>query len=293
MGKDTGISWCHHTMNPWVGCQRVSLGCVHCYAESIATSGRMTHLEGTWGPMGQRRVTSDDYWKQPLAWNRAALKAAERRRVFCGSMCDVFEDWSGADAVRARLWELIAQTPMLDWLLLTKRPENIARMVPWADHLKPWPGNVWLGVSAENQEYADKRIPVLLEIPAQVHFVSYEPALGPILWGYLAWQTYGLDWVIVGGESGAHQKSLETRRSFNMQWARDTRDWCVDYGVAFYFKQAAAVKSEQAPWLVEEDGTKWVWRQFPGDLRAPVLWEAGQAVEAGTAGGVQQLGLWE
>jgi protein gp37 len=151
MGQATMIEWCDHTFNPWIGCSKVHAGCAHCYAEADMDHRRH---RVKWGPGGTRSRTSDDYWKQPLKWNREAEAAGERRRVFCASLADVFEEWRGPilnhlgnrlmhehmgsageepawvtmDDLRRDLFALIDQTPHLDWLMLTKRPENVRKM---------------------------------------------------------------------------------------------------------------------------------------------------------------------
>lgn len=140
-------------------------------------------------------------------------------------MADVFEDRRDLDEARARLWLLIEATPHLDWLLLTKRPEAINRLAPWGDD---WPANVWLGTTVENQEWADKRLPILTSIPAAVRFISAEPLLGPVDLGEYA---TGLDWVITGGESGAKA------RPSSPSWFRDLLNQCMAADVAFHFKQ--------------------------------------------------------
>src|SRR5262245_52074261 len=176
MGKDSGIEWTHHTFNPWWGCMKVSPGCEHCYAETFS----IRVGKKVWGPKADRRFFGDAHWAEPLKWNAVAARAGERHRVFCASMADVFEDRRELDGHRARLWRLIAATPHLDWLLLTKRPENLARMLPWYSHWEnrvafepdePWP-NVWLGTTVEDQQRADERIPHLLRSPAAVRFLS-------------------------------------------------------------------------------------------------------------------------
>lgn len=131
MGVTTGIAWTDHTFNPWIGCAHVSPGCDHCYAEA-GTSARIARGRGLplWGEGAARQVTSPDYWKQPLRWDRAAAKEGVRRRVFCASLADVFEDRRDLDAARCALWDMIEQTPNLDWLLLTKRPQNVLRLAP-------------------------------------------------------------------------------------------------------------------------------------------------------------------
>jgi protein gp37 len=220
MAKDSRIEWTHHTFNPWWGCAKVSPACAHCYAES------WSHRLGAslWGRDAPRRFFGRDYWRQPLRWNQEAQEHGERRRVFCASMADVFEPRAELHESRHRLWPLIEQTPSLDWLLLTKRPQNIERMTPWKGE---WPPNVWLGTTAENQKYADLRIPPLLKSPARIHFISAEPLLGPL--SLRTWT--GIDWVIAGGESG------HAARATDPAWVRSLRDECRQAGVAFHFKQ--------------------------------------------------------
>src|SRR5690606_34537603 len=128
-------------------------------------------------------------------------------------MADLFESRTELNPWRARLWPLIEQTPWLDWLLLTKRPQNVRRMAPWKVN---WPTNVWLGTTAENQKHANSRVPHLLDSPARIHFVSAEPLLGPL--SIAAWR--GIDWVIAGGESGHHARPTDP------DWARALRDEC-------------------------------------------------------------------
>ena len=149
--------------------------------------------------------------------------------MFCASMADVFESRPDLDPWRGRLWTLIEATPELDWLLLTKRPDQIRARIPWG---KKWPSNVWLGTTAENQLWANRRIPVLLEHNAAVHFVSCEPLLGSVdLSPWLAGRRSRIDWVIVGGESG------HKARPMHPEWAKAIRDQCAAAGVAFHFKQ--------------------------------------------------------
>jgi protein gp37 len=151
--------------------------------------------------------------------------------VFCASLADVFEDNPQLTDWRRELFMLIGQTPNLDWLILTKRPENILGMIPhFVDGL---PDNVWIGTSIETQEYLETRLPALLEIPASVHFLSVEPMLGPVrlpIEKLYPWAGV-LDWVICGGESGPHARPME------LQWARDLRNDCKASGTAFFMKQ--------------------------------------------------------
>jgi protein gp37 len=233
----TGIQWTNHTFNPWWGCIKVSPGCENCYAETFARRVG----QRVWGPAKTtpRRVFGEKHWAEPLKWNREAEAAGERRRVFCASMADVFEDHPTAHAERLRLWELIRATPHLDWQLLTKRPENIAAYLPedWGKGYR----NVWLGTTAEDQARLEDRIGYLCRVLARVHFLSVEPMLGPLDCtkvgglGYLraGWSpaVAGIDWVIIGGESGPKA------RPFNIQWARSLVAQCRASNVAPFVKQ--------------------------------------------------------
>lgn len=225
----TSIEWCDVTFNPWWGCSRVSPGCEHCYAEALAKrTGRVR-----WGVHEERRPTSEAYWRGPVKWNAAAEREGVRRRVFCASMADVFEDLVELVEPRARLWELIRSTPALDWLLLTKRPENIGRLLPrgWID-LGPWP-NVWLGTTVEDQRRAEERIPELVAIPARLRFLSCEPLLEAVdLTRVPGFDAIG--WVIIGGESGGGA------RPFNTAWASSLIAQCRAVGAAPFVKQLGA-----------------------------------------------------
>jgi protein gp37 len=229
MAKDSRIEWTHHTFNPWWGCVKVSPGCKHCYAETWAKRVG----QQVWGPRAPRRELSTAYWRQPASWNAEAQRAGERRRVFCASMADVFEDRRDLDGNRKRLWGVIADTPHLDWLLLTKRPQNVSRLAPWGDQ---WPANVWLGATAETQKWLDKRMAELTQLQARVLFLSCEPLLGPL--DFSAWLERArrgdcrmVDWVIAGGESGHHARPMHP------EWLTSIRDQCVDAGIRFHFKQ--------------------------------------------------------
>ena len=261
MGENSKIEWTHHAFNPWWGCVKVSEGCQNCYAETFAK--RTGHA--IWGPAAttQRRTFGDKHWAEPLKWNADALQAGERRRVFCSSMADVFEDHPQLLTERVRLWKLIDQTPALDWLLLTKRPENITEMVPCSWAADGYPLNVWIGTSVENQAAADKRIPVLATIPAEVRFLSCEPLLGPVdltPWmGEREWTQVAtgvrtrqgplVDWVIVGGESGPRSRPMHP------DWARSLRDQCQAAGVAYHFKQWGGVRKHETGRIL--DGRTW------------------------------------
>ncbi len=254
--KDTKIEWARHTFNPWIGCTKVTAACDNCYAEA-----RMDHRLKTvqWGPHGERKRTTAQYWRQPIAWNKAAIAAGERHFVFCASLADVFDNQVDAQW-RADLFNLIRATPQLVWLLLTKRPGNIVKMVEAAGGL---PANVALGTSCGDQDDADRNVPLLLAAAAELRpiftFVSAEPLLGPIQLGALSWPKNKhdrrnwfidalrgrfcsdagdggsfpakLDWIIVGGESGPGARPMHP------QWVHRIRTQCEAAGTAFFFKQ--------------------------------------------------------
>jgi len=174
VGEITGISWCHHTWNPWWGCQRVSPGCEHCYAETLAVTRRGLPI---WGPPAttERKLTTTT-WRDPLKWDRKALDEGVRRRLFVASMADVFEDHPQVTEWRRKALEMLATLRALDVLLLTKRPQNIPAMVP-SSWLEAWPSHVWIGTTVEDQRRAEERVPALLKVPAAVRFLSMEPLL--------------------------------------------------------------------------------------------------------------------
>ncbi len=228
MGKNSSIEWTDHTFNPWWGCAKVSPACTNCYAE--AWSRRVG--ADIWGAGASRRFFGTKHWQEPLKWNEDAKREGRHKRVFCASMADVFEERPDLHATRRKLWQWIHLTPWLDWLLLTKRPENVGLMVPWKDK---WPTNVWLGTSVENQEWVKQRLPLLLTYPAQCRFLSCEPLLGSL--DLRAWiesrpaKLYPINWVIAGGESGPGARPMLPG------WARNVRDQCQAAGIPFHFKQ--------------------------------------------------------
>lgn len=248
MGRDSKIEWTDHTFNSWIGCAKVSDGCKHCYAETMMDK-RWGKVE--WGPQGTRVRTSAANWKQPRTWNTKAQRTGVRQRVFCGSLCDVFEDRHDTNAWRISLLELIELTHGLDWLLLTKRPENVVRLIQQAagrsiENFFERNPHVWIGTSVENQATADERIPHLVSIPAAVRFLSMEPLLGPLdlaeagaLWTSVVDNSIVrtipamrlIHWVIVGGESGPKARPMHP------DWVRSIRDQCQAAGVPFFFKQ--------------------------------------------------------
>jgi protein gp37 len=236
MAEQTEISWTDSTFNPWIGCSKVSPGCDHCYAEALATRYGWVR----WGKHPRYRTSSAN-WNKPRAWNadgpRFCRIHGHRRRVFCASLADVFDNKIPMEW-RADLFALINATRELDWQILTKRPQNIAKMLP-ADWANGYP-NVWLGTTAEDEKHYHMRWPVLSRIPATRRFVSYEPAVGRL--GDLAITNTLPDWIICGGESGPHARIM------NPQWACELRDQCKALDIAFFHKQWGTYKSNPAVW---------------------------------------------
>lgn len=223
MGQNSKIEWTHHTFNPWWGCVEVSPACDHCYARTFS---KRTGND-LWGKDAPRRFFGDKHWADPVKWNAAAEKLGERHRVFCGSMCDVMEDGKHLNPTRVRLYNLIDDTPNLDWLLLTKRPQNFKRFLPQTWMSRPRK-NVWLMTTVESREYY-WRIDALDSTPAAVRGLSIEPLLGPM--DDLIDHLYNIDWVIVGGESGPGARPMHP------DWARSVRDQTRATGSKFFLKQ--------------------------------------------------------
>ena len=292
MGIKTGIEWTDSTWNPFIGCSRVSEGCRHCYAETLAgrfVSARphgdaiydgltqITNGRPVW--TGRIKLTSEESFLKPLRWRGA-------RRIFVNSMSDLFHE-NVPDEWIDKVFAVMALAPRHTFQILTKRPQRMlryfeglrepaavqrafnvcaqshamvsAKLLPerWVDLISGIPRglpNVWLGVSVENQEAADERIPLLLQTPAAVRFISAEPLLGLLAIGqwvgtecrhegsYSEPDTNAtvcraceelplLDWVICGGESGPGARPMHPG------WARSLRDQCVSAGLPFFFKQ--------------------------------------------------------
>ncbi len=260
MTTNTNIEWTDHTFNPWWGCQKVGPGCDHCYAETLDKRTGGQH----WGPGAERRRTSAKNWNDPVRWNKQAdaffAQHGRRQRVFCASMADVFDNQVPVEW-RMDLFQLIADTPNLDWLVLTKRIGNVMSMCSGDGMMFDLIcDRVWLGATVVNQDEADRDIPKLLAVPAAKRFLSMEPLLGPvdICAAYIPCvnagdivmdpetgahecckqcdytgvsNKFGIDWVIVGGESG------HGARPMHPDWARSLRDQCEAAGVPFLFKQ--------------------------------------------------------
>lgn len=300
MAENTGIEWCDSTFNPWMGCTKVSPACDNCYA-AVSTPART--MEIVWGPGQPRRRTAPRNWTQPLSWDRALFMEcrecgwraevdrshqkcgrchasasslqATRRRVFCASLADVFDN-EVDPAWRRDLFKLIAETPNLDWLLLTKRVGSVLRLVKEiADLPRPgshagdllahqWrsgnpPKNVWLGITVCDQKEADRDIPKLLAVPAAKRFLSMEPLLGAVDLTKIQWpQKHKVDvlrggawdlpgWLHKGFVNHSDMNTIDWvivggesghgARPMHPDWARSLRDQCEAAGVPFMFKQ--------------------------------------------------------
>lgn len=250
MGEKTEILWTDHTFSGWWGCQKITPECANCYAKTWAERmGYTKELKGSlWGPGSTRRSFGDAHWAEPLAWNRKAQKAGARRRVFCGSMMDIFEDYPGLEPWREKIYQLVDDTPWLIWMFLTKRIENAYKMLPdrWMIPYGPRHHNVWMGITAGTQKTFNESWPVL-ESASHVYgfseiFISAEPLLEKVDFSEaFNEEDIGdedarrnlrpVDWIIAGGESG------KNARPVHPDWVRSIRDQCVENGAAFMFKQ--------------------------------------------------------
>lgn len=253
MSSSTAIEWTDATWNPWMGCDQVSPGCAHCYMF------REQRMYGNDPALVRRSKTK---FTDPLKWR-------EPRRVFTCSWSDFFHP--AADMWRPEAWDIIRQTPHLTYQILTKRPAGVLDRLPpdWGDG---WP-HVWLGVSVENQRWANERIPLLVQIPAAVRFLSCEPLLGridfweagsrggedgdPFAFSALSGTDGvdppipGIDWVIAGGESGPRHRPM------NIAWARSLRHQCVTAGVPFFLKQLGGWPDKRGGDAALLDGKRW------------------------------------
>jgi len=225
MAENSGIEWTTHTLNVWIGCTKVSAACDNCYAE-VWDERFQGQTGGRWGPHADRTKTKT--LGKVQGWQQKAKESGVRSRVFCSSLADIFDNHKSIQPEwREELWAVIRKSPNLDFLMLTKRPQNIERYLPsdWGDTGYP---NVWLGISTENREEMLRRGTVLSKIPAKVKFWSAEPLLGDL--GVIPDEIMP-DWIIAGGESGPGFRETDA------DWYRSIRDQCASKGVPFLFKQ--------------------------------------------------------
>jgi protein gp37 len=233
----TKISWSQGTWNPVTGCSRVSEGCRHCYAETLSLERGWSTLPWTAANAAANVRERPERLRKPFSWK-------EPRRVFVNSMSDLYHELV-SDAFIARVFDVMVRTPHV-YQILTKRPERAAT---WPG---PWTERIWLGASVENRK-ALGRLEALRASTALVRFLSVEPLLEDL--GAL--DLRGISWVIVGGESGPGFRAMDHA------WARRVRDQCVAAGGPFFFKQSAALRTEVGTRLIEADGTRTTWQQYP------------------------------
>lgn len=260
MAESTKIQWTDATFNPWVGCSKVSEGCKFCYAEELMDH-RYHRVQ--WGDNGTRSRTKT--WRDPVKWNREAAIEGKRRKVFCASLADVFEDRRELEPWRADLFDLIDECPMLDWLLLTKRPENILRM--WTQSLPNMRENVWLGTSISNQANAEKQIPHLVDCIdlCQYLFLSVEPQIAHVdLSKWLKLKPSPMSWVITGGES---KQGKNDPRPYNLDWARSMVDQCAAASIPCFVKQVGSFAMDGGNRFFTNDSHGGDWDEWPEDLR--------------------------
>jgi protein gp37 len=227
MGETTGIEWTDATWNCWYGCRKVSPACKNCYAER-----EMTRFQKDFAAVKRAGLAT---FYAPQKWK-------EGRRIFTCSWSDFFIE--EADAWRHDAWEVIASTPRHTYQILTKRPERLA-----TTYFPKDPRNIWLGTSVETSRFYSRIARIVQMSDVAVHFLSIEPLLGPMPDLPLD----GIDWVIVGGESGPNFRPL------NLDWVREIRDICLDRKVPFFFKQKSAFRPKSEDRLL--DGREW--NEFP------------------------------
>jgi len=214
MAQLSSIEWTEATWNPVTGCSKVSPGCAHCYAETFAE--RFRGVPGHPYERGFDLQLRPERLEQPLEWTQP-------RMIFVNSMSDLFHEDVPRQFIEAVLG-VMAEAHWHTFQILTKRSERLAQLAPRLS----WPDNVWMGVSVENQRWAC-RVDHLREVPARLRFLSCEPLLGP-----LRLNLDGIDWVIVGGESGPHARPMKA------DWVREIRQQCQQTRVPFFFKQWGA-----------------------------------------------------
>lgn len=281
MAEESAIEWTDSTFNPWIGCTKVGPGCDHCYAETLMDK---RHGRVEWG--GERSRTAASTWAAPLKWQRGAAaflaQHGRRRRVFCSSLADVFDNHKSVRPEwRADLAALILATPDLDWLLLTKRIGNVLDMLI---EMFPngVPGNVRIGATIVNQDEAARDLRKVAQVSVACvlkPFLSMEPLLGPVGLSSAdpAWHRY-VGWVIVGGESGPGARMMSPWAAMGL------RDQCARHGVPFLFKQWGAWAPASGPTspgdVISMNGTDFIRRGIT--MRLMSKKDAGRTLENAT-----------
>ena len=235
MGSKTAIEWTEATWNPVTGCTKVSPGCAHCYAETITLRFKRG---GPFLPGKSEVRLHPERLRLPLSWQRP-------RRIFVNSMSDLFHEDIPFEFIRD-VFRVMVEAECHVFQVLTKRHERLVSLAPEL----PWPSNIWIGVSVENQLWADRRIPYLKQVPATIRFLSCEPLLKAV---DLNTHLSGIQWVIVGGESGYKARPMR------LEWARTIRDQCVNAGVPFLFKQWGGRTSKTGGRSLDDER----WDEYP------------------------------
>jgi len=278
VGDSTKIEWTDATWNPVTGCAKVSQGCKHCYAER--DWARLVHLPAYHGRAFADVACHPKRLDQPLIWRRP-------RRIFVNSMSDLFHPAVPFEFIE-QVHEVIRESERHTFQILTKRPGRMLEFWKWRKEVylanaytSTPPRNAWYGVSVEDQATADERIPLLLQTPAAVRWISAEPLLGPVSVGQYLSRTNmpglsmlpgfadplpGIDWVVAGGESGPKA------RPTHPDWLRSLRDQCKAAGVPFLFKQWGEwISADQDECPVRGPARRWMWADG-----APWHWQDGQ-----------------
>jgi protein gp37 len=226
---NTGIEWTDRTWNPTTGCTKISPGCTHCYAEALTKRFHTNFPNGFTLTLHPERLEEPKRWRKPS-------------RIFVNSMSDLFHEDVPIDFLQ-QVFKVMGETPWHIYQILTKRHERLLELAPQLQ----WHDNIWMGVSVENQNYVH-RVDFLRTVNAKVRFLSCEPLLGP-----LELNLTGIDWVIVGGESGVKHRPMQ------IEWAQSIRDRCQNAGVAFFFKQIGGRTPKANGRLLDEQ----IWNEMP------------------------------
>ena len=260
MNSDTNIAWTDETWNPVHGCSKVSAGCDHCYAERISRQYGHTDHEWTNEHAAENVTIRPDKLEEPYALD-------EPRRIFVNSMSDLFHARVTDEFIR-EVFAVMRNCPHHVFQILTKRPGRAA-------HLPiDWPPNVWMGTSVEDDRVAELRLDMLRGCDAELLFVSFEPLIGPVGDVDLS----GIDWAIVGGESGPDYREMDH------EWAREILEQCRNYGTKFFFKQSAGPRPETGTRLTVENEEFGIYEQR--EIREvpephPAVTQAREAIQRG------------
>lgn len=280
----TAISWTNETWNPTTGCSRASDGCRFCYAEKMSLKFGWSKMPWTAANAPENVTLHPERLRKPYTFKKPS-------RVFVNSMSDLFHPLIPDDYI-AEVFKVMNDLPQHTFQVLTKRPERAAT---WDG---PWGRNIWMGTSVEDHRVTH-RIAALKQCQALTKFISAEPLIGPLSDVDLT----GIDWLIVGGESGQHMSEAERAlkqgidphtvnpRWMKQEWARDARDICLRDGVAYFYKQDSGLRTELRTYLVHEDGSHWQWHQYPNQFTEPLCIKPASPEPVNTAADTSHLML--